>query len=113
MASREEIREGLTKQEWIQKYLEDILADAWRKGAHKQGIDVTEEAEHARLHLSKWGVVLKVGEIQEIPHAAASPDAFYAPGIGVTWERDAPVFRLFKEAGYTLSERLIEVKDET
>ncbi len=56
MATREE----KTKQEWVQKYLEDILADAWRKGTHSKGIDVTEEADKARLHLSKWGVVIKV-----------------------------------------------------
>ncbi len=50
----------MTKQEYVQRYLEDILGDAWRKGGHKQGIDVTEEADKARLHLTKWGVVIKV-----------------------------------------------------
>ncbi len=52
----------MTKQEWVQKYLEDILADAWRKGAHNKGIDVTEEADKARFHLTKWGVVIKGGK---------------------------------------------------
>lgn len=50
----------MKKQEWVQKYLEDILSDAWRKGGRKEGIDVTEEADKARLHLAKWGVVIRV-----------------------------------------------------
>lgn len=52
----------MTKQEWVQKYLEDILGDAWCKGVDGKGIDVTEEADKARLHLAKWGVVIDVGD---------------------------------------------------
>jgi len=48
----------------------------------------------------KLGWVKKIGEIREIPNGAASPDAYTADGVGVSWERDAPVFRKFKEANY-------------
>lgn len=63
VVSREAIREGMTKQEWVQRYLEDILNVAWKKGINKEGIDLTEEANKARAHLTKWGVVIKVDEL--------------------------------------------------
>lgn len=66
----------MDKQEWIQKYLEDILADAWRKGGHKQGIDVTEEANKARFHLTKWGVVIKVTNKTQLNGGVVATDNF-------------------------------------
>jgi len=56
------IGEGMSKQDYVQKYLEDILVDAWRKGVDGKGIDVAEEADEARLHLTKWGVVIDKGK---------------------------------------------------
>lgn len=46
----------MNKQEEMQKYLEDILADAWRKGTRGRGIDVSEEADRALLHLTKKAI---------------------------------------------------------
>jgi len=57
----------MTKQEWVQKYLEDILDDAWGKGKDGLGIDLTEEANQARLHLTKWGVGIKGEENPRYP----------------------------------------------
>ncbi len=87
MTKQDIIREGMSKQDYVQKYLEDILADAWRKGGHKQGIDVTEEADKARLHLTKWGVVIK--------------DRHYGMGMdtrgGYNWKDTFFVIPLIKE----------------
>lgn len=96
MTNQEEIRGGLTKQEWVQRYLEDILGAAWRKGINKEGIDVTEEADKARLHLTKWGVVIKVeGELPKNPYIGMDDFAF----IYQTAQQDMK--------DYTLTERLV------
>ena len=54
----------------------------------------------ARELLAKEGYVKQIGCIRELPRAAADPEAFVADGIGVSWERSAPIFREFMEAGY-------------
>jgi len=60
----------VTKREWVLKYIEDILVDAWRRGVNDKGIDVTEEADKALLHLTKLGVVIKEndGRIRRIKY---------------------------------------------
>lgn len=103
-------REEMTKQDYVQKYLEDILADAWRKGAHKKGIDVTEEADKARLHLTKWGVVIKVD--REYPEEQLDVEYRYGdyPVEGYGREFCAQDKDALDKAGYVAVEPLIEEK---
>lgn len=56
----------MTKQEEIQRYLEDVINKAWRLGKEGKGIDLTGEAKASMNQLSLWGVVLKVE--RELPH---------------------------------------------
>ena len=59
------------------------------------------------MYLEKMGVVIKVGEIRELERAAADSEAYVADGVGVSWERSAPIFGEFKRAGYAAVEPLI------
>ena len=88
----------MIKQEWVQKYLEDILDEAWRLGVDGKGIDATEEANKARFHLTKWGVVIKVDrEPKYIPELCA---------VNLVEGRGFP--RCMADAGYVEVEPLIE-----
>jgi len=82
MTKQEEIRKG------IEKYT-DSPAALWS-------------------YLHSQGVVIKVGEIKELPRAGAGSEAYVADGIGFSWERSAPIFGDFKRAGYVKTRSLIE-----
>lgn len=92
------------KQEEIQRYFEDILSKAWRLGRDGQGIDVTEEANQVRVHLTKWGVVLKVE--RELPKT------YFANRKKMPWITDYDVEVCAQQdmlkAGYAAIEPLIE-----
>jgi hypothetical protein len=51
-------------------------------------------------HLKQLGWVQQIGEIKQIPHGAASPEAYWADGVGVSVERNVEMFKAFKNAGY-------------
>lgn len=99
----------MTKQEEIQRYLEDVLNKAWRLGKEGKGIDLTKEAKASMNQLSLWGVVLKVGEISDdIAETAAQGETRTAYKVGISWERNVHMYRIFKEAGYEAVEPLIK-----
>jgi len=120
MASRQqEIREGIAL--LIPTDCDKCYLDGNREV--RSGCDDLEEpgspcllqlflAKEYLTYLHSQGAVLKVGEIREIIRGAADPEAYIADGLGVSWERSAPYFRQFKEAGYTLTEPLIEPPPE-
>jgi len=56
--------------------------------------------------IKQAGYVKKIGEIREIPRGgAADSEAYIAAGVGISWERNTDLFRLFKEAGYVQVEQ--------
>jgi hypothetical protein len=113
MTKQEEIREGIalrlyeasvkwtgldTYPQWDETY--DAIRDDWRR-----------QADGYLSYLHSQGVVIKTGGIQEIIRGAADPIAYKADNIGISWERSAPCYKLFKDAGYVAVEPLIsEVK---
>jgi|WetSurMetagenome_2_1015567.scaffolds.fasta_scaffold462637_2 hypothetical protein len=80
--------------------LEEVYKVAWRKSARSLLLKLQDE----------YGVVRKVGEIQQLERNAADNEAFVAPGVGWSWERDSSVFKMFKQAGYVRVEPLIKEK---
>jgi len=59
-------------------------------------------------------LALIIGGIHEIIGGGADPEAYVASGVGVSWERSAPVFGEFKRAGYKqvipLADAIKEIK---
>jgi len=58
-------------------------------------------------------LVNKEGGISDnLAQTASSPECYYAEGVGLSWERNAYMFRAFKEAGYQPTVPLMEVSDD-
>ena len=96
-------KEEMSKQEWVKRYLEDILSNAWRLGRDGKGIDLTKEANKALLHLTKWGVVVKVrGDLPKYQVSQIKDDFGGAKLVGF----NTAITRMLK-SGYTQTEPLI------
>jgi len=72
---------------------------------------------YARRILSHPDLALIVGGISDdLAQTASDSEAYCANGVGVSWERNAHMFRAFKEAGYKqvipLAEAIKELNNE-
>ncbi len=115
-SKQEEIREGIAKDLAVIDAREHAefqyctREDVWQATLDNGMADLyLEDAHLIMVGLHSQGVVIKVAEIQEISRGgAADPEAYAAPGVGVSWERSSSTFRAFKDADYVATMPLIE-----
>ena len=97
----------MSKQEDIMEHIATQFAVARQEGALRRFTDGKSDAMDLMDYLRSQGMVIKVGDIEEIVGTTSDPEAYSAYGVGVSSERSAPTFRMFKEAGYVATEPLI------
>ena len=92
---------------------EDIrgTSDLYDETQQKALLSARSKAREIMKYEASQGVVLKVAEISEdLAQTAAQFPTYFAPGVGMSWERDFNLFKQLKAANYVATRPLIEEK---